>query len=183
MNNRNFMTELAIALLLSIAGATAWQWIPLDSSIALLRLITTTLCSIYLIWMLTRSPRRAGRVSAGMIALSAIWLCWLLEPGLPLHLFIQLSTIWLLRALSVHDGLPAIALDLGLCGSSLGLSVWALHKTGSLFAALWCFFLIQAGHTLLANRSPERSIEASTDTFERAFCVAEAAMRRLADPR
>jgi hypothetical protein len=80
-------------------------------------------------------------------------------------------------------------LDAGLSGLALAAAVWAAISTGSLFLALWCFFLVQALFVAIPNRMSaprnhgrraQKSASAVDDDFERAYRNAEAAVRRLA---
>lgn len=181
MSGRDFASELAVALLFSVGGAIAWRLLPWRDPLALLRAILTVLSSIYALWLLARAPRRAGRITAGAIALLLLSGSWLFVNSLPFFLLLQLGAIWGVRALCLYRSLSGALVDAGLCAVSLLLSTWALNMTGSVFAALWCFFLLQASHTLLPEACAKRRQDQCNEPFERASRTAETALQRLAD--
>jgi hypothetical protein len=63
-------------------------------------------------------------------------------------------------------------------------SVWAITRSGSVFLATWCFFLVQSLFVTIPT-SVRRSPDAATDTplgndnFEQARRRADAAVRQL----
>ena len=99
-----------------------------------------------------------------------------------LYLLAHVGTLWLVRSVYFHkSGLAAIA-DLGLNALALAGAVWAASRTGSVFAALWCFFLVQAALVLIPARLVPRrpgTPAVAEDRFGRALRNAKAAVRRL----
>ena len=79
--------------------------------------------------------------------------------------------------------MPAL-IDLGLNALSISVAVWAITRSGSVFLATWCFFLLQAlfvaiPPTMEGKTKPERNTAADRGNFETARRQADAALRRL----
>jgi hypothetical protein len=75
-------------------------------------------------------------------------------------------------------------MDLGLNALSISASVWAITRSGSVFLATWCFFLVQAlfvGIPPAVNKkaNPKRNTAPDNERFERAKRQADAALRTL----
>ena len=139
---------------------------------------------VYLLYLLKRSEARIGRV----LVISAWALisfgCWFFDVALLQQVLIQAGIIWLVRSLYFHGSLTSATLDFGLVSAGLGASAWAMVNTGSLAAALWSFFLVQA----LFCRLPQltQGQDAAVDSpskhhspFHIAHRVAEDAVRKL----
>jgi hypothetical protein len=139
---------------------------------------------VYLLYLLKRSQARVGRV----VVISAWALlsfgCWFLDIALLQQVLIQAGLIWLVRSLYFHGSLTSAALDFGLVSAGLAASAWALVNTGSLAAALWSFFLVQALFCWLPQLATRRSAgsdayDAHQSPFQTAHRVAEDAVRKL----
>ena len=98
----------------------------------------------YLLYLLKRIKARIGRVL--VIAAWAVTslACWFFDIVLLEQVLIQAGMIWLGRSLYCRGSLFSAALDFGLVSAGLAASAWAMINTGSLAAALWSFFLVQA---------------------------------------
>jgi hypothetical protein len=80
-------------------------------------------------------------------------------------------------------------MDLGLNTLSISATVWAITRSGSVFLATWCFFLVQALFVAIppsvrknaksAGNTPPRNIAAENEPFERARRQADQALRQL----
>ena len=98
---------------------------------------------------------------------------------------LHIGLIWLVRSLYFYASVVSALTDLGLSGLALAAAVWAVTHTGSLFLAIWCFFLVQAlfvaiPHALSGKAAPGIQPAADRDDrFERAHRAAEAAVRKL----
>jgi len=186
MRRPGFLQGVIVAFVLAFAAsATIAALIPFLGTGAVLRMLIPALALLYLVYLLGRGPERVGRISA-----LTLWACiavatWWASPSLPLYLLVHVVAIWLLRSLYFYSGvLPALA-DLGLSALSVIVMVWAASRTGSVFLATWCFFLVQAlfvvipqalkrsGGTLADKTGPG-------DRFERARRLADQALRQLA---
>lgn len=137
----------------------------------------------YLSYLLRRSNARIGRVLA--IAAWALVSAggFLLDVALLEQALLQAGLVWLIRSLYFHDSLLAAALDFGLVSAGLAAGAWALLNTGSLAAALWSFFLVQALFCWLPGliRRDGELPGAGTNpsAFHSAHRVAEEAVRKL----
>jgi hypothetical protein len=180
-----FLEGVAVAAVASLAGGAvhALLWLLLGPGSA--RVATVALVGLgYLGYLLWRAPEPAGRLSlllAGTgITAAALVLAphWLLAA--------QLGLLWLARALLLQRGPLAALADLGLVLLGLGAGVWALSASGSLAAALWSFFLVQALFPLLGTltgpRQPETGAPEGDDDgrFDWAERSAAASLQRLA---
>jgi hypothetical protein len=79
--------------------------------------------------------------------------------------------------------MPAL-MDLGLSALSISAAVWAITRSGSVFLATWCFFLVQALFVAIPpavqrKAKHEQNTAADSEVFDRARRDADAALRRL----
>jgi hypothetical protein len=183
----SFARELDAAVVLSLCGGAAVAalapWIGLAptmrGAIALLGLA-------YVLHLLRSSGERVGRmttIACWAVAAAAAWLGGL---AFVPYVLTHVGLAWLVRCLYHRAGLLTSLADLGvsLLGAAFAAVAW--QRTGSVWLALWCFFLAQAFHALIpATLSRERTAtEGTDDSFSRAHRAAEAAVRRLsASPR
>jgi hypothetical protein len=91
--------------------------------------------------------------------------------------------LWLVRSLYFYSSAFPALLDFGLSALSVSAAAWAMTRSGSLFLAIWCFFLVQAVFVAIPQRL---GISAHRDTnkiddgaFEHARRRADAALRQL----
>jgi hypothetical protein len=151
---------------------------------AVIRIVIPALGLAYLLYLFSRSTERLGRVTtlAAWSALAAI--TWWVAPPLPLYLLIHVGAIWLVRSLYFYSGLVPALLDLGISTLSVSATVWAITRSGSVFLATWCFFLVQAlfvaiPKTVQGKQKTSRERTADNDSFENARRQADAALRQL----
>ena len=151
---------------------------------AVLRLVIPALGLAYLLYLFSRSEERIGRVTALSVwgALAAV--TWWIAPPLPFYLLIHVGAIWLLRSLYFYSGMIPALIDLGVSTLSVSATVWAISRSGSVFLATWCFFLVQALFVAIppairSRRSGQRSTVADNENFERAKRNADQALRHL----
>lgn len=190
MKRPTFLHGVGIALVLAFSGAALYAAVsPFTSSVGLLRLIVSGLALVYIVFLLTASPVRVGRFATFVLWLVAAAAASYLAPGLPAFLLAHVLLLWLVRSLYYRSGVLPAMLDAGLSGLALAAAAWAAISTGSLFLALWCFFLVQALFVAIPERmsAPRNhgrrargSASAVDDDFERAYRNAETAVRRLA---
>lgn len=185
MKQPTFFEGVAVAVAASLLGSTLYSVL---SSVfpagAVLRLLIAGIGLAYVLYLLSRSRERLGRVTvvAGWTLVTGV--IWFIEPPLMLLVLVQLGLIWLIRSLYFYSSvLPALA-DLGLNGLSLAAAIWATGQTGSVFLSLWCFFLVQALFVAIPGRLSRcnRQIPAGPeieDRFQHAHRAAETAVRKL----
>ena len=145
------------------------------------RLVIPLLGLSYLLYLVSRSGERTGRVTV-IVAWCGISLAlWWIEPPLPMYILIHAGAIWLTRSLYFYSGIIPSLLDMALTGFALMTAAWALSRTGSLFMGTWSFFLIQALFAgIPADLNHGKKVAATSDEpFERARRRAEAALRQL----
>lgn len=146
-----------------------------------LRLVIPSLGLAYLLYLFSRSDERVGRITT--LALWAVFagITWWLGPPMTLYLLLHAGALWLVRSLYFYTGaLPAL-LDLGLSALSISAAVWAITRSGSVFLATWCFFLVQALFVTIPPALRRRAArrQAQPQHFEHARRRADAALRQL----
>ena len=133
---------------------------------------------------LNRSAERLGRVTTLSLWTVMAAATWWISPPLPLYLIIHVGTVWLVRSLYFYSGVMPALMDLGLNGLSVSAAVWAITRSGSVFLATWCFFLVQALFVAIPpsvqrQTMPEQNTPAESEIFDRAKRQADAALRQL----
>ena len=189
MKRLSFIDALWFAVALSVIGSVlAVLLAPLGSGVQLSRALCTALALAYVLFLLTRSRLRSGRVSLlaawSLAALAIALLC----PSLLSMVAAHLALIWLMRALLFHTSALSALADLGLCALSLAAGCWALMQTGSVLISLWCLLLVQAACALLPARPGAAGSTCTTSSdhdqgFAHAVRAAEQALQALSSPR
>lgn len=182
MNRPTFFEGVAIAAVLAVAGTSGWHL----GSLLLPRrilpdLLLTGIATLYALYLLYRSPLRAGRLTAlaSWLALSLGLVLW--PVPLPLQAVAYGGALWLLRTACHHPSLLGLVADLALQALSAGAAVWAIRESGSLFLAMWSYFLVQALFAAIPRATPRGRTEAlAQHPFDRAERAAEQALRRIA---
>jgi len=151
---------------------------------SVIRLVVPALGLAYLLYLMSRSKERLGRVTTLTLWSTLAVVTWWLAPPLPLYLLIHIAAVWLVRSLYFYSGVIPALMDLGLNALSISAAVWAITRSGSVFLATWCFFLVQAlfvviPPTIKGKTMPERSTALDSENFERARRQADAALRQL----
>jgi hypothetical protein len=151
---------------------------------SVIRLIIPALGAAYLFYLMTRSKARVGRVTTLSLWTALAAITWWVAPPFPLYLLIHVAAIWLVRSLYFHSGVIPALMDLGLNSLSISACVWALTRSGSVFLAVWTFFLVQAlfvaiPPTVRAKTKPAGNSVAENGNFKQARLQADAALRQL----
>lgn len=183
MSRPTFLEGVAVALGASILGSILHTVLaPVLPYRTLMLLLISALGLGYLLYLLRCCPERIGRVTAVAVWTIVAGAAWWLKLPLSTFLLAQLGTIWLVRALYFQNSVvPALA-DLALAGFGLLAGIWAALHTGSLFLAIWCFFLVQALFVVIPPGpvgDKHRSELDSADRFREALSSAEAAVRKF----
>ena len=185
MKRPTFFHGVIIAAVLGFfASAIVATLTPFVGLGAVIRMVIPALGLSYLLYLFSRSEERVGRVITLSLwgALAAV--TWWIAPPLPLYLLIHVGAIWLVRSLYFYSGVLPALMDLGISTLSVSATVWAISRSGSVFLATWCFFLVQA---LFVTIPPavKRAREAKgnkvpdNETFEHARRNADQALRQL----
>jgi len=185
MKRPTFFHGVIVAAVLGFfASAIVATLTPFVGLSAVVRLVIPALALAYLLYLFSRSTERLGRITAlsawTVLAVTAWWVA----PPLPLYLLTHVAAIWLLRSLYFYSGLLPALMDLGISTLSISATVWAITRSGSVFLATWCFFLVQAlfvaiPPALAKKRTEQRSTPAESEQFEVARRQADQALRQL----
>jgi len=151
---------------------------------SVIRLVIPSLGLAYLLYLMNRSKERLGRVTTVSLWSALAVVTWWVAPPFPLYLLIHVAAVWLVRSLYFYSGVMPALMDLGLNALSISAAVWAITRSGSVFLATWCFFLVQAlfvaiPPTMKGKIKPERSTAKDSENFECARRQADAALRQL----
>jgi hypothetical protein len=175
-----FLGGVAIAAALAAAGAAlfsatfAW-WSPRVA----LRLIVALVSGAYVVYLLARSDERTGRIVTVAVWTVAAALLAEFGDALSLYLIGHASLLWLVRALYHQRSTLGALADLGLTALALVAAVAAMRSTGSLFMAIWTFFLIEALFAATPNDPVRPHRNDPAEPFDRAQRTANAAIQRL----
>ncbi len=184
MKRPTFFEGVGVAIVASLGGAILFRaLIPLSDE-APFRAVVAILALGYVVYLISRSPERVGRVTTMLMWGLLAAVLWLVDLPLSLYLFGHVGAIWLVRGLYFHAGVLAATLDFGLMAFALAAGFWALSLSASLLLALWTFFLVQASFVAIPFNFSQRRVRTSTaqsedSRFEEASRIAEAALRRL----
>ena len=151
---------------------------------AMVRVMIPALALVYLLFLFSRSNERTGRVTTLSLWTLLTLVTWWFAPPLALYFLLHVGAVWLVRSLYFYSGVLPALLDLGLSALSVAASVWALSRSGSLFLATWCFFLVQALFVAIPPSVRQKASQPQdkllvNDDFEQAKKRADAALRQL----
>ncbi len=182
MKRPTFLGGVGIAFLFSFFAAAVFAALtPVLGSYFVLRLLIAGLGLAYVVYLLSRSRERTGRIITLVLWAVIAVATWFMGPPLSLYLVIHVGMLWLIRSLYLYSSALSALADLGLSALSLAAAVWAASQSGSVFLAVWCFFLVQALFTAIPRsmKPKAKSRPGDDESFERAHRAAEAAVRRL----
>lgn len=185
MKRPTFLHGVIVAAVLGFfASAIVATLTPFVGLGTVVRLVIPALALAYLLYLFSRSKERLGRVTALSAWIVLAVAAWWVGPPLPLYLLIHVAAIWLLRSLYFYSGLVPALMDLGISTLSISATVWAITRSGSVFLATWCFFLVQAlfvaiPPALAKKRTEQRSTPVESEQFETARRQADQALRQL----
>ena len=185
MKRPSFLQGVLVAAVLGFfASALVATLTPFIGLGAVIRLVIPTLGLAYLLYLFSRSKERLGRVTTLTLwgALAAV--TWWVAPPLPLYMLIHVGSIWLVRSLYFYSGVMPALMDLGISAFSVSATVWAISRSGSVFLATWCFFLVQALFVAIppaikSAQKSRRNTEIENENFEQARRQADHALRQL----
>ncbi len=181
MKRPTFLEGVGVALVACVIGGTLYAVLPpLFGWDSPLRALIAGLGLAYILYLLNRSQARVGKVTVASFWLAGAVALWLVHPPFTVYLLLHAGAVWLVRSLYFYRGLIPAVLDMALTGFGLVAAFWAAFETGSVFFALWCFFLCQALFTGIPRLLwPKRRDPATDASFERAHRAGEAALRAL----
>ena len=191
MKRPSFFNGVIVAAVLGFfASAVVATLTPFVGFGAVLRLVIPALGLAYLLYLFSRSEDRVGRVTTLSLWSALAAVTWWVAPPLPMYLLIHVGAVWLVRSLYFYSGVLPALMDLGLSTLSVSATVWAITRSGSMFLATWCFFLVQALFVAippsvkgeqkpLRNTAVRRNTAVESETFENARRQADQALRQL----
>jgi hypothetical protein len=185
MKRPGFLHGVVVAAVFGFfASAVVATLTPFVGFGSVIRLVIPALGLAYLLYLMSRSKERLGRVTTLSVWSALAIVTWWVAPPFPLYLLIHIAAIWLIRSLYFYSGVLPALMDLGLNALSISAAVWAITRSGSVFLATWCFFLVQAlfvaiPPTIRRKTKPVRNTAVENETFEQARRQADAALRQL----
>ncbi len=188
MKRVGFLGGVGVAAILSLAGGAGFAGLSamVSPAVALPWLIAAV-AGAYIGFLLAKSPSRPGRLVALAAWLVATAAALAIAPHAGIVLVTQLLGIWLVRSLYFHTSVLAALADLLLNALAVGAGIWAAQQSGSVFMALWCFFLVQALFVYIPANFPRTAADneqtPAVDAFSQAHRCAEEAVRRLVNQR
>lgn len=188
MKRPTFFHGVIVAAVLGFfASAIVATLTPFVGLGAVIRMVIPALGLSYLLYLFSRSEERVGRVTTLSLWSALAAVTWWIAPPLPLYLLIHVGAIWLVRSLYFYSGVLPALMDLGVSTLSISATVWAISRSGSVFLATWCFFLVQAlfvaiPPTIKSAQKAQRNAAADSENFERAKRNADQALRQLFAP-
>ena len=185
MKRPSFLHGVIVAAVLGFfASAIVATLTPFVGLGAVLRLVIPALAFAYLLYLFSRSDERVGRVTTLSLWSALAAVMWWLAPPLPLYLLVHVGVVWLVRSLYFYSGVMPALMDLGVSALSVSATVWAISRSGSVFLATWCFFLVQAVFVAIPPaikswRKQQHDTTSDNENFEHARRNADQALRRL----
>ena len=185
MKRPSFFHGVIVAAVLSFfASAIVAALLPFVGLGAVIRLVIPALGLAYLLYLFSRSEERVGRVTTLFLWSALAAVTWWIAPPFPFYMLIHVGAIWLVRSLYFYSGVLPALMDLGVSTLSISATVWAMSRSGSVFLAVWCFFLVQALFVTIppaikSAQKAQRNTAADTENFERARRNADQALRQL----
>lgn len=185
MRRPSFLQGVLVAAALGFfASATIATLTPFIGFGSVVRLVIPALALAYLLYLLQRSDEKVGRITTIALWCLLAAVTWWFEPPLALYFLIHVLAVWLTRALYFYSGVVPALLDLGLTALGILAATWALSRSGSVFLATWCFFLVQSLYVTIPVRLQRKRAGTQPDSladenFERARRRADRALRQL----
>jgi hypothetical protein len=182
MKQPTFLEGVAVALAASLTGSVLYSTVDLlFPGVPVVRLLIAGLGLAYLVYLLSRSTERIGRVTAAAAWLLLAGILWFTHPPLLLYACVHLGVLWLIRSLYFYSSALSALADLGLSGLGLAAASTALARTGSVWLGIWSFFLVQALFVFIPKsiRHSSGTARTGTDRFQHAYRAAESAVRKL----
>ena len=183
MSRPTFIQGAVVAFVFALAGAAAFTTLKLLlGSWLVLKLVICVLSGFYVLYLLSRSNEKTGRLTIPALWLTGAVATWVFVPGLTLFAIAHLGMVWLIRSLYYHSSVLPALFDLGLCGLSLLAAFATAQHSHSIFLRIWSFFLLQALFVAIPSLIKTRHTDAqdqSEQRFKRAMRKAEAALRRM----
>ena len=184
MKRPSFLEGVGVALVASLAAGACYAALTLVfSNAAALRCVVVGLSLAYVVYLLSRTEERVGRVTALSLWCVCAGAAWAFGTPFVAFLCMHLAFVWLVRSLYFHSSLLAALADLGLVALGLAAALWSVTSAHSVALSVWCYFLVQALYVAIPARlEPKSAARGGTlpeDRFQHAHAAAETALRRF----
>ena len=183
MKRPTFFHGVIVAAVLGFfASAIVATLTPFVGLGAVIRLVIPALGLAYLLYLFSRSDDRVGRVTTLSLWSALAAISWWIAPPLPIYLLVHVAAIWLVRSLYFYSGIMPALMDLGISSLSISATMWAITRSGSVFLATWCFFLVQALFVTIPpamKNNGKRNTTTKCEDFNHASRRADQAIRQL----
>lgn len=179
-----FHGMLVAAALAFLASAVIAALTPFVGIGSVVRLSVPLVSLAYILYLLRSSGEKTGVITTVSLWSALAVAAWWIAPPLPFYILIHAGAIWLVRSLYFYSGVFPALLDLGLTALSIAGFMWAASRTGSVFMATWCLFLVQSLFAAIPRtirKRPSAVQPAANESFERARRQADEALRLLAN--
>ena len=172
------------AVLAFLASVGVAVLAPILAFSLLYKLLIPALGLAYILYLFSRSEERTGRVTSLTIWTVFAITTWIIGPPLTLYILLHVSALWLIRSLYFYSSLVPALIDFALNLLGTATAFWAISHSGSVFLAIWCFFLTQALFVLIPRavghgHKPRQGSAPHSENFEQARRRAESAIRAL----
>jgi len=175
-----FIEGVLVAVAASLIGSVSYTLcIFLFNSEISIKLTVTLIFSIYLVYLLWRSPGKTGRVTSNFFWGLIVFFIFLINPTLIIYLLAYIAVIWLIRTCFFYNGMLFALIDLLLMILSLVAATWVYLNTHNLFISIWVMFLLQALFGLIKNHQYQTNTLNHSEQFTQALRNAESALRKL----
>ena len=183
MKRPTFINGVVVAFVFALAGVATFSSLTLLLGAGfVLKIMISVLGGAYVLYLLSRSNEKTGRLTIPTLWLIGATTAWLLLPEVTLFAITHITMVWLIRSLYFHSSVLPALIDFGLCGFGLLAAVATALHTHSIFLTIWSFFLLQALFVAIPSVINPRRTEPndqSEQCFKRALHTAEAAVRRI----
>ena len=182
MSSRTFThAVVAAAVLATLASVLVAGLLPFVGFGSVIRLVIPALAFAYVVYLVRGSDESVGRITTLAAWIAVAFVTWWYSPALPIYLVIHVVLIWLVRSLYYYSSFIPAVMDAGLSALSIAAMTWAATRSGSVFLATWCFFLVQALTAALPLRKqePSKPVTDGDERFQEAKRQADAALRQI----
>jgi hypothetical protein len=187
MHRPTLLEGILVALVLSLSVSPLVVFVQLAvGSLLAWKIGVMVLAYTYMCYLLTRSGRRSGRVTLGLLALTVLLASIVCNLRLPTILLLCVTLMWAVRSFAYSRSLVSAVLQGVVCVLGCGAALIVYGHSRSLALAIWSFFLVQAAFVLIPTQFIHRSATPSgtplggaPDGFGLAYRAAEQALERL----
>jgi hypothetical protein len=176
---------VALVLSLSVSPLVVFVQLAVGSLLAW-KIGVMVMAYTYTCYLLTRSGRRSGRVTLGLLALTVLLTSLVCNLRFPTILLLCVTLMWAVRSFAYSRSLVSAVLQGGVCVLGCGAALIVYGHSRSLALAIWSFFLVQAACVFIPAQCIRRSatpsgttLGSAPDGFGLAYHAAEQALERL----